>query len=120
MVTVSVLGSVDLVTDERSAADHLADSENTISLDSVDADTLPVALGKELSPVSLIGGFGPDLTVCREDCVERGRWGETFSNVDLLGDVGGDGKVVLNRFGVACEVAARRKINGDVRKQEQD
>lgn len=70
VVTVSVLGSVDLVTDERSAADHLADSENTVSLDSVDADMLPVALGKELSPVSLIGGFGPDLTVCREDCVE--------------------------------------------------
>lgn len=108
MVTVvSVLGSVELVADERSAADHLADSEDTVSLDGVDSDTLPVALGEELSPVSLVGGFGPDLTVCRDDGVDGSGWGETFSNVDLLGDVGGDGEVVLDGLGVACEVVMK-------------
>ena len=104
---VSVLGSVELVTDERSAANHLADGEDTVSLDGVDADLLPVTLGEKLGPVGLVGGLGPDLTVCRSDGVERGGRSETFSDVDLLGDGACDRKVVLDGLRVACDLARR-------------
>lgn len=101
VVSVAMLGSVELVTDERSAADHLTDGEDTVSLDGVDADLLPVTLGKELGPVGLVGGLGPDLAVCGGDGVKGSGRSETFGDVDLLSDVGGNREVVLDGFRVA-------------------
>lgn len=97
-----MLGSVELVADQRPTADHLADGEDAVRLDGVDADALPVALGEQLGPEGLVGGVGPELTVSRGDRVERGGRGEGFGDVDLLGDGAGDREVVLDGFGVAC------------------
>lgn len=101
-LVVSMLGGVELVANERSAADHLADGEDAVSLDGVDADTLPVALCEELRPVRLVRGFRPDLTVSRGDRVERGGRSERFSDVHLLGDRACYREVVLDRLRVAC------------------
>lgn len=97
-----VLGTVELVTDERPPSDHLADGEDAVSLNGIDSDLLPLALGQELGPERLVGGLGVDLTICGEDGVERGGRGEGLGNVDLLGDGRGDGEVVLDGLGVTC------------------
>lgn len=111
MVGVTVLGSVELVSDERSAADHLANGEDSVGLDGVDADFLPVALGEELGPVRLVGDLGPDVAVCRGDRVERGGGSEAFGDVDLLGDVTGYREVVLDGFRVACDAVHEKRSN---------
>ena len=100
-LVVSMLGGVELVANERSAADHLADGEDAVSLDGVNADLLPVTLGEQLGPEGLVGGLCVDLTVCGEDGVERGGRGERFGDVDLLGNGRGDREVVLDGFRVA-------------------
>ncbi len=102
VTVVAVLGSIKLVTDQAPTTDHLADSEDAVSLDSVDADLLPVTFGEEVSPVGLVGDLGVDLTVCRGDAVKRGGRGEAFGDVDLLCDGACDRKVVLDGLRVAC------------------
>lgn len=89
-LVVCVADSVlELVADQGSAADHLADGKDTVSLERVDAEFSPIALGQNLCPVGLVGRFGPDLTICRSDRVERGRWCETLCDVHLLGNRSG-------------------------------
>ena len=101
VVSVTVLRGVQFVTDERSTADHLADGEDAVSLDSVDANLFPIALCEQLGPEGSVGGLGPDLTVCRDNGIDRSGRGECFGDVDLFGDRPCDREVVLEGFRVA-------------------
>lgn len=51
VVCMSANTVFELVADQRSATDHLANGEDAVRLESVDAELSPVTLGQDLCPV---------------------------------------------------------------------
>lgn len=86
-------------------SDHLSNGKDTIRLESIEGDSLPVAGLEDGSPPRGIAGFSVELLVCLSDVLGV-RWGsKLLCNVDLLSYFPDDCEVVDDGFAVGCETA---------------